>query len=1065
MFDNRSLRGDISLVGLVALIIFLAVSLFTYDPADRTAQLATPLKDYYQPSALVFPLNETPHNACGTIGATTADLLFSNLGFGAYYLLLGLGTLAIALVRKEHTLSPWIRTIGWAISMVGMTCLASLTMTHLTPGPVTGAGGYLGLLGVGMLKSQFAFFGSTLVSVGVLVVGLLLWTDYLALRAGHWLLAGVFGAAAVGYQRRKEKRVERRKRISDLDIESEDDDTELEEEESHTIKIRVGGKSVHEEPLDSEDEEEYEEEYEDEDEEEYEEDDAEYYDEEADDDYEDIESDEPATLPVVVKTAAKKAISTLKPKVSNERETEEAEASQPEKKKGLLRGPHFKIRKAKTPQPSERDEVMMKLDQAARVDEEADYELPTIDMLLQSDDVSFEDQRKDAMRNAQILEKTFAEFGFKVKVTEIETGPVIAQYEISLEAGLRLSKITGLADDLAIALRVPSVRIVAPIPGKNTVGIEVPNSTRQIVRLRDVMEQASEKTRRMKIPIFLGQDVVGDPLVCDLAALPHLLIAGRTGTGKSVCLNAIISSMLMTRRPDEVRMLMIDPKMVELSGYGRLPHLMHPVVTDMRKAEAILEWAVNKMEERYKLLAKAGVRHVTSFNQLGAEEIYRRLDANTPEERLDIPTNLPFIVIIADEMADLMMTAGKEVEQHIIRLAQKSRAVGIHLILATQKPTVDVITGLIKSNLPARIAFQVASRTDSRVVLDAMGADKLLGNGDMLFLGPGTSTLMRGQGTYLSDDEIERVTDSCSTGEQNFVNELVNIKVADKDGDANNASPERKQDDLYHQAVETVISENRGSVSLLQRCLGIGYGRAARLIDFMEEDGVVGPYAGSKSREILMTMPQWEAFLAGADAETEEQEASPSVVSGYVKPAKAPEASAPGNAKPKPVPTTTSTAQNALEEILAEADEEDEDESEIVEAGTVVDDEVEDYVTEEMEEELDEDEVEEDEDQDEVDEDDADVEYEYVEDEADEYEEDEDEEYEYEEVDEDEDEDDGEAVAELEDDEEYEYVDEDEELDEDEEYEYVEVEDGEEPDEDDEYEYEYEYVEVEEEEV
>ena len=248
-------------------------------------------------------------------------------------------------------------------------------------------------------------------------------------------------------------------------------------------------------------------------------------------------------------------------------------------------------------------------------------------------------------------------------------------------------------------------------------------------------------------------------MVVDLTTLPHLLIAGRTGTGKSVCLNSIIVSMLMTRRPDDVRMLMIDPKMVELSPYKKLPHLMHPVVTDMRKAEAILAWAVEKMEERYALLARAGVRHISVYNQLGEEELMDRLQPENDEERAQIPRHLPYIVIVADEIADLMMTAAKEVEQHIIRLAQKSRAVGIHLVLATQKPTVDVITGLIKSNLPARIAFQVASRTDSRVVLDEMGADKLLGNGDMLFLWPGTSTLLRGQGTYVSDDEINRVVD------------------------------------------------------------------------------------------------------------------------------------------------------------------------------------------------------------------------------------------------------------------------------------------------------------------
>ena len=312
---------------------------------------------------------------------------------------------------------------------------------------------------------------------------------------------------------------------------------------------------------------------------------------------------------------------------------------------------------------------------------------------------------------------------------------------------------------------------------------------------------------------------------------------------------------------------MIDPKMVELSGYGRLPHLMHPVVTDMRKAEAILAWAVDKMEERYSLLARTGVRHISSYNQLGKEELVERLQPESDEQREAIPDQLPFIVIVADEIADMMMTAGKEVEQHIIRLAQKSRAVGIHLILATQKPTVDVITGLIKSNLPARISFQVASRTDSRVVLDEMGADKLLGNGDMLFLWPGTSTLLRGQGTYLSDDEINSVVDAVSTGEQNFVNELVNMQV-DKPEEGAVPDKLRKRDELYESAIDVVVREGRGSVSLLQRTLGIGYGRAARLIDFMAEDGIVGEYNGSQAREVVISLADWDQ-MQGIESEPE----------------------------------------------------------------------------------------------------------------------------------------------------------------------------------------------------
>ena len=534
------------------------------------------------------------------------------------------------------------------------------------------------------------------------------------------------------------------------------------------------------------------------------------------------------------------------------------------------KGPRVQTRKSKQaevvpePEPLPQDSLAH-LDDTKLPEGSEEYVLPGLDLLTESDEVSYDEQTEEVKKKAKVLEQTFANFGFNIKVVEIETGPVIALYEIELDAGLRLSKIAGLADDLAIALRVPSVRIVAPIPGKNSVGIEVPNEKRQIVRMREVIEESGAQIRKQKIPLFLGKDVSGKALTVDLASLPHLLIAGRTGTGKSVCLNSIISSILMTRRPDEVRMLMIDPKMVELSCYARLPHLMHPVVIDMRKAEAILAWAVDKMEERYALLARAGVRHLTNYNQLGREELLDRLKPENDEEADLIPDHLPFIVIVVDEMADLMMTSGKEVEAHIIRLAQKSRAVGIHLILATQKPTVDVITGLIKSNLPARISFQVASKTDSRVVLDAMGADKLLGNGDMLFLWPGTSALVRGQGTYLSDDEINSVVDHCSLGEQNFVQELVQLKVEKGEDEMIKPGSFKKRDDLYEAAVDIVVREGRGSCSLLQRALGIGYGRAARLIDFMSEDGIVGQYNGSQAREVAITLEQWETMRSGSE--------------------------------------------------------------------------------------------------------------------------------------------------------------------------------------------------------
>jgi DNA segregation ATPase FtsK/SpoIIIE, S-DNA-T family len=490
------------------------------------------------------------------------------------------------------------------------------------------------------------------------------------------------------------------------------------------------------------------------------------------------------------------------------------------------------------------------------------FELPPLTLLEDAQPFPFEKHDQKLRELAGLLEKTFNDFELNVRVVGINTGPVITQYEVALETGLRLNKITTMADDLALNLKVPSVRIVAPIPGKNTVGIEIPNKHRAVVRLKEVILTAGAKVAKSKLPLFLGKDTEGKPLVYDLAEMPHLLIAGRTGTGKSVCMNAIILSLLMTRRPDDVKMIMIDPKMLELSEYAKVPHLMHPVVKDMKKAEAILAWAVDKMEERYDLLSRARVRGIAGYNELSREEVLRRVQPDD-EEIKRIPEKMPYIVIFVDEMNDLMMTMKREVEGHIIRLAQKSRAAGIHLVVATQKPTVDVITGLIKSNLPARICFQVSSRVDSRVVLDEMGAEKLLGKGDMLFLQPGTSTIMRAQGTYASDEEITRAVEHLECDQPCFATELIQLKTS---GEGTGMDKLWARDDLYEQAVEIVVREGRGSVSLLQRSLGIGYGRAARLVDFMAEDGIVGVYNGSNAREVLLTPEQWNDMKHGSAA-------------------------------------------------------------------------------------------------------------------------------------------------------------------------------------------------------
>ena len=841
MFENRSIRIDLLTLALLAGTLLVGCSLASYDPADPPSTLVQPPRTEYQ-------------NACGPIGAYVSNFLFESVGLAAYYVLCSLAALSFVLLSGKGIDQPVLRAIGWALSLVALSALANLFLPNSTPGPEIGAGGILGAMGRVVLETHFAQAGAIILASSVLLAGWLLCTDYFIFHAAATttLLSGR-GIMTLGHLGKTHATKRKSRPASDLQSAvGSEVDSESEEDSEYEYE---------DESAEEEEGEEAEEEWE------YEEEDVEALDEEVE------SADEGPALTVRTPASKLEADEPDAEEIIHEATDEETPASPLKtklasalgigKKKGLLKS-------------SEREEVINQLEAADQQLPESDfnYELPPLELLLEADNVCYEEHEKEVRRKARILEKTFRNFGFNVKVVEIETGPVIAQYEVQLEAGLRLAKITNLADDLAIALRVPSVRIVAPIPGKNTVGIEVPNENRQLVRLREVIEESNGRAKRMKIPIYLGKDVSGNPLVVDLTTLPHLLIAGRTGTGKSVCLNSIILSMLMSRGPDEVRMLMIDPKMVELSGYRKLPHLMHPVVTDMKKAEAILAWAVDKMEERYALLARAGVRHVTVFNQLSEEELRQRINPEGEEEWSQIPKQLPFIVIVADEIADLMMTAGKDVEHHIIRLAQKSRAVGIHLILATQKPTVDVITGLIKSNLPARIAFQVASRTDSRVVLDEMGADKLLGNGDMLFLSPGTSQLLRGQGTYLSDDEITRVVDYVGTDSPQFAKELIELKSKDEE---ESATPGvlKNRDDLYEAAVDIVVRERRGSVSLLQRCLGIGYGRAARLIDYMAEDGIVGEYNGSQAREIAISIEDWEAMQSGGVTQAAQVASSP----------------------------------------------------------------------------------------------------------------------------------------------------------------------------------------------
>ncbi len=458
------------------------------------------------------------------------------------------------------------------------------------------------------------------------------------------------------------------------------------------------------------------------------------------------------------------------------------------------------------------------------------YKLPPLELLDEPPPRLQREDRDFLLKRAKLLEEKLEDFGVKGRVTEVCPGPVITVYEYEPAAGIKINKITSLADDLALGLKAASVRIVAPIPGKSAVGIEVANDEREIVYLREILASDIFRKARSKLTLALGKNISGKPVVADLAKMPHLLIAGATGTGKSVCLHSMLVSLLYKSLPTEVRFLLIDPKRIELSVYEGIPHLLHPVVLEPKMATQALKWAVSEMERRYKLLEQARARNLESYNQMGEEK-------------------LSYIVIVVDELADLMVVSGKEVETCLTRLAQMARASGIHLLLATQRPSVDVLTGIIKANFPARISFQVSSKTDSRTILDTGGAERLLGAGDMFFLPPGTSKLQRIHGAFISEKEVKRVIEFWQAqGEPEYETSI--LAPAEEEGEVLEEGEEK--DELYEQAVEIVVKTGQASISMLQRRLRIGYNRAARMIERMEKEGIVGPSDGVRPRPVLV---------------------------------------------------------------------------------------------------------------------------------------------------------------------------------------------------------------------
>jgi S-DNA-T family DNA segregation ATPase FtsK/SpoIIIE len=465
--------------------------------------------------------------------------------------------------------------------------------------------------------------------------------------------------------------------------------------------------------------------------------------------------------------------------------------------------------------------------------------------------------RDSLIMNSRILEKKLSDFGVGGSVVTVHPGPVITMYEFEPASGIKVNKITGLADDLALALRALSVRIIAPLPGKSVVGIEVANAERDTVYLRDLLECENFRTSQSLLPAALGKDIFGNPVDADLAKMPHLLVAGATGTGKSVFLNALLCSMLCQRTPSELKLLLIDPKLLELSVYAGIPHLIADVVTNPKRASAALAGVVRKMEERYQMMAALGVRSIQQFNERCEREVaagnthFRLKQKPGEEEGEEIPyEQIPYIVVVIDELADLMVVCAKDVEESLQRLAQMARAAGIHLVLATQRPSVDVLTGVIKANFPARISFQVSSRTDSRTILDQNGADHLLGAGDMLFLPPGTSKLQRLHGAFVTEEEVAELTRFLAEqGSPRFDEDLTAIEVAESEGRAS----DEDVDEMYDRAVQLVAETRNASISYVQRRLKVGYNRAARMVEQMEKEGVVGPQIGTKSREVFVS--------------------------------------------------------------------------------------------------------------------------------------------------------------------------------------------------------------------
>ncbi|QNN22941.1 DNA translocase FtsK [Planctomycetales bacterium ZRK34] len=799
------------LAGVTLMVIASLASFSPYDP----------------PSHAAAPLNDPPINWVGRFGAAVAYQAYLMFGAGAWVCIAGLVAYLAATAAGRKVNQIEMRIIGTIIAAIASSGFLALLAPTSSPLP-EGAGGLIALEFVNQLLPRFNTLGTLVLLMMCFGVGAMLAADNLMMALPRGIVAALRKIAAINWPKpvlvgmfrnmhwpalptlgRRGSADKPGVREHDLDeaIATEDDEK--------PISRAKPPKPVKPEPVE---EEEYEYEYEEEDDPETEAAADEYEEEEADEEESAKDPLDPEALREKIK---KLPITFAKPKNSPA-----AAAPKPQDLSG--------------------------------------YRFPGLEVLAEPESSFTSEMAKIVREQAEILERALQTFKIDAEVVAIDAGPVITLYEVQLAPGTKVSQINAISSDVARELKAQNIRIVPNTAGKSTVGIEVPNLKKEKVRLKELLALGGEDVfEKQRLPMFLGKDASGNALIADLASMPHMLIAGTTGSGKSICINSIIMSWLLGRKPDELKLVLVDPKMVEMAQFRDIPHLMCPVVTEMGKAAAILEWAVTKMEERYALLAEAAVRDIDSYNGLEWDDLKERMAVETPEEEAKIPRKLPRLVFIIDELADLILTH-KEVEGFIVRIAQKARAVGIHLILATQRPQANVVTGLIKSNMPCRVSFKVASGMDSRIVLDAKGAELLLGQGDMLFLSPRTSKLMRAQGTLVDDGEVRKVVKFLkNVAEQAFEPQLVQLKAP---GEIGGDDPTQR-DELFDQAVDIVIETKRGSVSLLQRRLSIGYSRSSRLIEEMAAAGIIGEYKGSQAREVNITQEEWEAIKAQMQSE------------------------------------------------------------------------------------------------------------------------------------------------------------------------------------------------------